>query len=747
MANSEYIGNGIGMLYVVDPTGTTIVASQPNTPKGVRDIRAIGTVCSPISAVRSAVGTITFTATPAGNVTAITIGGVNQISGNVAMIAGDTTLSALAVASAINLFTPPSGDDFTAAAIGNIVYIFSTPSGGSAANGLAITVSVSTVSITSTTVPFSSGSNQTGVFDSVIGLRFYLNERGNAPRNNFASATEITKYIVLRGLQTGIVTKSLAINNDKLTGIDRSCAITNIFVDTQSSAATDELSFIETVDFVEGDVIRLSQFIAGRVVVVTDQSVSLLSGNIYLTDQTPFNCQDNKSIELRLQFATGLGLIWVENGRSISGGAEQLSRIEMLAKIAAGTVVQGQSYFITNVGQAGIIVTGIDSTSITSRGDYIGYFPDYQNVSGDYQWMWSPIMIAPTVAKLYATGGFMYESVTGAIGTNPTTDTTNWTLIPITDPRYQKVILNVQYDIDSNLVLQGSDGYGNIVNGSTAFQTFKWGSNTCFENIINTSNLNVNSINGFFGGNIMNNCSMPITSAVYIDNLTYNNLNNLDITIFSSGGGVTIRKNIGSLTGLDLSTTTNNISIDGCLFTCGEKRIGIAGNGYTVRDCTFGGWNGVTSSIYEFGTFSLRNSQIAWPYLNLDQNELQLIVNAEVSNHVRTIDLDGSSWVLNRLSIPSTHTSCSIIRLTAATTKTINKIYDASGATRPLTLTPVNGVNVIIQRTAIGSAVAENIVGAAAGNTTLVGRTNGSDFYQVTKTGTFFSSLHILVHG
>lgn len=742
MANSEYIGNGIGMLYTVDPSGTTIIASQPNTPKGVRDIRSIGSVCSPISAVRSAVATITFTATPAGNVTAVTIGGVNQISGNVAMIAGNTSASALAVANAINVFTPASGDDFTAAAIGNVVYVFSTPSGGSAANGLAITVSVSTVNITFTKTDFSGGSNQTGVYDSIIGLRFYLDPRGNAPRNSIAGAQEITKYIVLRGLQTGIVTKSLAVNNDRLTGIDRSCAITNIYVDTQSSAATDELSYIETVDFVEGDVIRLSQFVAGRVVIVTDNTVSTSAGNIYLTDQTPFNCEDNKSIELRLQFAAGIGLIWVENGRSISGGAIQLTRIEMRVLIAAGTVVQGQSYFITDVGQAGIVVTGIDSNSITSLGDYIGYFPDYQNVSGDFARVWYFFLASVTTGSLYAYKGLMYESLTGVTGTDPSSDPTNWLPIAITDPRYQKEILTVQYDIDANRVTQASDKRGNIVTGLTGIATFKWGCDTCFGNTITNSQTEVYDVQGNFTSNtlIASDILFPSGLNVFTNNTFTDSRISLSISSLAESISIISCFGYGTYNGLiTLSTTGSGQVINS----------GFLGNGYELQNinvvdsCVFS--SSAVSVVINCATFDLRYSQISSAVI-LTQNTNGLTVNTSSSNYSVAKNISTQAGTV--FGYTSGDDSASTIVLTSATTKTISSVQVTSAVfpSFPVTFKPANGTTIIIQPIAIGSAASGDIVNSSTTAITLVGRANGSDFCTIQKNGNLYSVINSKVH-
>lgn len=486
MSVSQYIGNGIGLLYAVD-NGGNIIMSEPNTPTGVRSMRINGAASAPIAALRSAVGTVTFTAAVAGNITAITIAGVNQIGANVPATAADTAATAADVAAAINGYTPPSGDDYTASVTGSTVYIYSTPSGGEVANGEVITVSVSAVGITTTKTPFSGGSGQTGNYDTSVGLKYYLNEKGNASRTSLSGATDVTKYIVVRGLQTGIVSKNLSVSASQLTGIDRSCAITQIFVDTESSAATDDLDFIEVVDFVVGDTIRLTQFTSSRVVTVTDASTS--GGNIYLTNASPFPCQDNKSIELRLQSDSVLGLIWVENGRSVSQGYVTLSRVEARALASAGTIEIGQTYNIYDVGDDGIVLTGITSSLYSFDGEYVAVNPDYQNTSGDFDGTWNSGLSSATITKLYAWNGAMFESLTGSVGSDPSLDTTNWALVPKTDPRYVREIDFVQYDIDSNTVIRRTDKRSNLMVGNVSVTSFKWGSDAFTANtIIDTSN-------------------------------------------------------------------------------------------------------------------------------------------------------------------------------------------------------------------------------------------------------------------
>lgn len=746
---SQNIGNGTGMLYATDLAATKIISCTRNDKEGVRNMRTLGAGSAPIAAKRSAVATVTFTAVGgAGNVTAITIAGVNQIPSNVAATVGDPTQTATDVAAAINGYTPGSGDNFTANSIGAVLYIYSTPSAGQATNGLVVTVSVSNVLITFTKTDFAGGSSESGNTDSSVGLRFWLDPKGNAPQTSFASAEEITKYIVVRGLQTGIVTKTLAVNTGRLTGIDRSCAITQIFTDTQASAATDDLDFIETVDFVEGDVIRLTQYVSGRVVTVTDASTS--SGNIYLTNQSPFNCEDNKSIELRLQYDSTLGLIWIENGRSVSSGYVSLTRVEMRALISTGTVVAGQTYFITDVGMAGIQVQGIDANSISSQGQYIGYYPDYQNTSGDFAGNWNLTLASCTVGKLYAYNGAMFESVNGVTGTDPSTaPTSEWLLIDITDTRYQKEILIVQYDVVSNTISKGEDARGNIITGASGFATFKWGCDTCNNNTFFNCTGDFYNIRGVIEGNSFVSCQF--NNAMFANNISGNNFVS---TIFDFNITADVVININDCSGatyyLTFSTNTGLV-VNGCQFSnAGGGSTDISGDGSSVERCQF--FNNLpsfTSLSVNLGTYSLYDSYIGLR-IGLTASVSGLFVTSTSSNHEATVDLDlyMTGNTLDFISAPpAIYEGVGIWNVTSAATKTIDKIVFTSNVNRkyPITIRPVNGKSVIIDPTAIGSAVTDNIV-SDLGNETLVGRTNGGDFYTIQRSGTVWQKINSKVN-
>ena len=136
--------------------------------------------------------------------------------------------------------------------------------------------------------------------------------------DDLTGATEITEYIVVRGLNSGIISIDKAVSNFVLTGMTRASAFTQIFLDTDGSP-TGELAYINPSGFIVGDSIRICQYDASGIVTIEDATISpapIASKNIYLTDTVPFVCQSNKSIELRLQYDPIFGLVWVENGRS-----------------------------------------------------------------------------------------------------------------------------------------------------------------------------------------------------------------------------------------------------------------------------------------------------------------------------------------------------------------------------------------------------------------------------------------------
>jgi len=419
----------VGYLYKTAPNGTTIITTERNTVDGVRAMQQQGTANAPVVAARSAVGTITVTSVAsAGSITNIDIAAVNQIGANIVVTSATASVVATQIATAINAFTPASGDNYTAQAVGAIVSVFSSASNGSAANGLTITVSVTDITIVTTTTAFTNGSSQIGVYDTTFGYRFYINAdyNGDAVPTSLTNAVDITEYMTVRGLQSGIMTVSATVATDRITGLSRSCAITQIIVDTESSAASDVLAFIQTEGFVEGDSIRLRALDSGRITTLEDATVTtspIGTKNIYLTDAQSYALAGLVSIALQLRNDPTLGLCWIETSRSIANSVTSLTKSAFNNLLSARALVPGTIYLITDIGDAGTYVLAMNTDSYNATGTLARRIPY------NYASCWRADMTAPTINLRYRYYQNVYQSVTGAIGTAPDTDTVNWLLI------------------------------------------------------------------------------------------------------------------------------------------------------------------------------------------------------------------------------------------------------------------------------------------------------------------------------
>ena len=468
MPGIQDIANGLGKVYVVNLAGT-IIGTMDNTIANVRQLRSIGAQCAPISSDRPAIGTVTITAAGgAGNITAVTINGVNQIGANVAATVGDVVATASDIADAINSWTAASGPNYTAQAILGVLYIFSPPASGTAVNGQAITVSVSNILITSTTTPMTNGADGSGAYDSVVGLRFYVNAdyTSPVPTNSVASALEITEQIVGWGLQSGIRRIAATIASDAITSLSRSTAIQEIIVSTQGGAATDYLGYINPSAFSPGDKIRLISSSLAQVTTVidsTDTSSPLLQRNITLVDATPFVLRQYQGINLVLTYDNTGGLVWMEDTRAFSTGLESITRADLLALQNASQLTATKQWLVTDVGPAGIIVTAATANRLELGVTYLALVPDWQNTSTNFGGGWSPVMVAPTLGLMYNYNQLMYESLTAAIGTAPDGDAVNWVLVPYSSGEYISEIHYAEYDIVTNWFSLRRDKRGNEI--------------------------------------------------------------------------------------------------------------------------------------------------------------------------------------------------------------------------------------------------------------------------------------------
>lgn len=324
MAGIQDIGNGVGYLYEVSNDGTKFFADR-NTVDGARNMKRLAVSNAPIAANRSAVGIVqVLTCAAAGNLTAITINGVNQISANVPITTSTPATEAAAWAVAINAFMPGSGPDYTAQAIDDKVYIYSPPASGAAVNGFTITVSLSVGSTTVATTAFSNGASSQGVSDASLGRTYRINAdyNGTATPTSLTNSQDITSDLTQRGEQTGIPAFNVVIAGDSLKTVDRYNNKILLRVDTQGGAGSDILAQINTQRFIDGDELILIAFDPTHVVNV--QSAPATTGiaptpNIYLAGDNAY-ALNSKSAALRLIFKydSTLGPIFTETARASS---------------------------------------------------------------------------------------------------------------------------------------------------------------------------------------------------------------------------------------------------------------------------------------------------------------------------------------------------------------------------------------------------------------------------------------------
>jgi len=512
MAGIADIGNGLGYIYKVNSSGA-IVSVEANTKQGVQAMQQMSVTNAPLAAQRSAYGIITVLNSPGtGSITDVTINGINQIGAPIVVTSVVELDVAEQIANAINAYTAP-GFTFTA----NIpipgaaaVYIYSDPSQGTSVNGLTITVSATDPAFSFVTLPFQNGSNDLAVWDDVFGYQFFIDASATANPNVLGPGiVDITAVLTVRGMNSGIITinKSVNVAQKTLSGLNRACAFTQIRVDA-TGAPNVNLEFIDTVLFVEGDVIRLRNVDPTRVTTLIDaaNAITVSTPNIYLTDSSSFALTGLNSIELQYRYSSTLGPIWVETGRSIAINPVATILTNFVTDANNAVLKSGQVYYITDLG-GGAYVNVISASEYNPSATWV------RRVPKNYTACWTPIMAAPVIGTYYRYNQLVYQSVTGLVGSTPSTDAVNWTPVATTnntyyDSSYNAIVLDgTANNLLSWPVLQESDQYGNVVNqsrqhwistGINAYSVFCWSTNGAdyYGNKVTNSIFNVANSNG-----------------------------------------------------------------------------------------------------------------------------------------------------------------------------------------------------------------------------------------------------------
>ena len=157
-------------------------------------------------------------------------------------------------------------------------------------------------------------------FDPTFGYRYYIqaNYTTTASPTSLVNAVEITKELVLRGMEQNLPVIAADILNDQLT-IERVANRQIVVVDTEGDAATDNLDYILPSDFVHGDEIVLIGEEAARVITVRDNDNTVAaSKNLYLNGNHNFESGTKVSaLVLRFWKPTSVSTPqWIEGGRS-----------------------------------------------------------------------------------------------------------------------------------------------------------------------------------------------------------------------------------------------------------------------------------------------------------------------------------------------------------------------------------------------------------------------------------------------
>lgn len=301
--------NGLGYVYVTEADGTTFIKVFPNTPDGGLSAQKLAYFSAPLAGNISATGKFSLTG-GAGTITSITVNGVN-ILGSTATGATLADIAADAVKIINNYSSTP---DYTAVVNGNDIIIQALPAAGSGPNSYVVAGAV-TGTITYTTENMSGGTDTQGLYDVSYGYRVFLNAdydadgcsgQGTASPTSLTNAIEISKYLINRGFQTSFIEATEVISNGGIE-IDRESSMTILYVDTEASAASDDLDSIGVGTFNENDLVIIRGVSGARVVTVKNGT-----GNINLANSQVFVSGDSTKV-LMLRLINGA---WYEECRA-----------------------------------------------------------------------------------------------------------------------------------------------------------------------------------------------------------------------------------------------------------------------------------------------------------------------------------------------------------------------------------------------------------------------------------------------
>ena len=399
MAGINDLHNGYGYIYktTLDTPTPIIVGIQRNDEQGEREMRRQGMTDAPIGADSSATGLIKIVSCASvGFINTVVIDGNDILNATPYPIATNVPATeAEGLALWINGITPAAGYRYFAFSVGDTVYLESPIDVGLLVNDLTITVTVSVGSIVTLTTPFFNGTSATEVYDSVTGYKYFLNADYDAngttntlaaPPNSLTNAIDITKWMITRGNNSGMMEKSITIASDAILSADRGSQ--NMLMElTGEGSAADVLVYIAPNGFVQGDLLYLKNAITGADIVLESAPITTSPSpfkNIYLAQNQPYTLTDAlNSMVLQYTYDENRGGgIFVELTRSfvyVPPADDCLFNGLTYAQAATLAGANGlrpcASYEITNRGDLGVI---LKATSVSTFDIHAIHIADYR---------------------------------------------------------------------------------------------------------------------------------------------------------------------------------------------------------------------------------------------------------------------------------------------------------------------------------------------------------------------------------
>lgn len=356
---------------------------------------------------------------------------------------------------------------------------------------------------------------------------------------------------------------------------------------------------------------------------------------------------------------------------------------EAQTAITNSTLVAGTHYKLTDKADGGIILLAVALNQFSLEGQGIFLNPDFQGVGvlgADIKGVWYVGGEASWVnGDIVFWDGLHYEVTdSGAFDgiNNPDTNVAAYTLLTKSIVNgYIEEVDFILYDFANDGIIRRIDKRGNDV-GKRSVSTFQWGNNDVERNEETSHNFNCINQRGYIRDNIIKG------NLIRINNTHEGEVSNCEL----AGDGI-IYANFNS------STYMSNCRI------------------YSSLNITFD-----STSIYE----------------NKEINSLRSNFEAELD----MTDGDDYTAATDTLTIPTNLNYVGIFNLVDCAAQPIVKIANLPGVGEIEFRVATAADTVVFTNTAIGLAVADNLVADVVGINTLTGRLSGDDFIRYRKSGT-----------